>query len=152
MLVDLDYEETNRNDCSYTLPDGQTVTLGNQRFKCSEPLFDPARFGYEMPAFQEMIFQSIMKCDLDVRKDLYTNVILSGGNTMFTGTTERVAKELQTLIPPSTKVSVVGPPERQFLPWIGGSILSSLPTFQAMWITKSDYAEHGTAIIHKKCF
>ena len=80
-----------------------------------------------------------MKCDLDVRKDLYGNIILSGGNTMFPGTTERVSKDLQTLLPAATKISVVGPPERQFLPWIGGSILSSLTTFQAMWITKSDF-------------
>jgi len=93
-----------------------------------------------------------MKCDLDVRKDLYNNVILSGGNTMFPGATERASRELQSLIPSSTKISVVGPPERQFLPWIGGSILSSLTTFQAMWITKSDFQEHGTQIIHKKCF
>ena len=80
-----------------------------------------------------------MKCDLDVRKDLYGNIILSGGNTMFPGTTERVSKDLQALLPAATKISVVGPPERQFLPWIGGSILSSLTTFQAMWITKSDF-------------
>ena len=99
-----------------------------------------------------MIFQSIMKCDLDVRRDLYNNVILSGGNTMFPGTTERISKDIQVLLPAETKVSVVGPPERQFLPWIGGSILSSLTTFQAMWVTKSDFQEHGTSIIHKKCF
>ena len=90
-----------------------------------------------MPAIHEMVYQSIMKCDLDVRKDLYANVIMSGGSTMFPGITERMSKELQNLIPPATKINVVGPPERQFLPWIGGSILSSLSTFQAMWITKS---------------
>ena len=105
-----------------------------------------------MPALQEMVYQSIMKCDLDVRKDLYANIVLSGGNTMYPNVTERISKELQTLIPMSTKLSVVGPPERQFLPWIGGSILSSLTTFQAMWITKSDYQDQGTQIIHKKCF
>ena len=105
-----------------------------------------------MPALHEMVYQSIMKCDLDVRKDLYANVILSGGSTMFPGMTERLSKELHTLIPPATKINVVGPPERQFLPWIGGSILSSLTTFQAMWITKSEYQEQGSSIIHKKCF
>jgi actin len=45
-----------------------------------------------MPAFQEMVYQSIMKCDLDVRKDLYTNIVLSGGTTMFAGTPERLRK------------------------------------------------------------
>ena len=57
-----------------------------------------------------MIYQSIMKCDLDVRKDLYNNIVLSGGSTMFPGTTERTSKELQTLIPSTTKINVVGPP------------------------------------------
>jgi len=51
-----------------------------------------------------------MKCDLDVRKDLYSNIILSGGSTMFPGTTERVSKDLQTLIPSTTKINVIGPP------------------------------------------
>jgi actin-related protein len=128
------------------------VTLGSQRFRCTEPLFNPARYGLEMPAIHEMLYQSIMKCDLDVRKDLYANIILSGGSTMFAGTPERTSRELQRLIPASTSVNVVGPPERQFLPWIGGSILSSLSTFQAMWITKSEFTEHGASIIHKKCF
>lgn len=126
--------------------------MGSQRFRCTEPLFNPGQYGFEMPGLHEMVYQSIMKCDLDVRKDLYVNVVLSGGSTMFPGATERVSKELQTLIPSTTKVNVVGPPERQFLPWIGGSILSSLTTFQAMWISKSDFQEHGAAIIHKKCF
>ena len=63
-----------------------------------------------MPAFHEMIYQSIMKCDLDVRKDLYANIVLSGGSTMFPGTTERVSKELQLLAPSSNKMNVVAPP------------------------------------------
>ena len=50
------------------------------------------------------------------------------------------------------KVKVVAPQERKFLVWIGGSILSSLSTFQTMWITKAEYEEHGAGIVHKKCF
>lgn len=63
-----------------------------------------------MPAYQEMVFQSIMKCDLDVRRDLYNNIILSGGSTMFPGLPERLMKELSSLVPSSTKVNVLGPP------------------------------------------
>lgn len=103
-------------------------------------MFNPAKFGFEMPAFHELIYQSIMKCDLDVRKDLYANIVLSGGSSMFPGMEERCQKELQILLPPTTNVKVIGNAERQFLPWIGGSILSSLSTFQAMWITKSEYS------------
>lgn len=80
-----DYLETNRNDCKYKLPDGETITLGNQRFRCPEIMFKPEKYNVEMPALHEMVYQSIMKCDLDVRKDLYSNIILSGGSTMFPG-------------------------------------------------------------------
>lgn len=78
-----------------------------------------------------------MKCDLDVRKDLYANILLSGGTTMLPGMTERTSKELNKIIPPTMKANVIGLPNRQFLSWIGGSILSSLSTFQSMWINKA---------------
>ena len=72
-------------------------------------MFNPAPYGFDMPAFQEMTYQSIMKCDLDVRKDLYSNIVLSGGSTMFPGTPERLNKELTSLAPEGTKLNVVGP-------------------------------------------
>ena len=115
-------------------------------------LFDPVKFGREMPALHELVYQSIMKCDLDVRKDLYSNIVLSGGSTMFPGVPERLSKELQGLVPQSNKINVIAPPERQFLTWIGGSILSSLPTFQAMWISKAEFADNGPSIVNRKCF
>jgi actin-related protein len=93
-----------------------------------------------------------MKCDIDVRKDLYGNVVMSGGTTMFPGIPERLSKELTSLAPSSMKIKVVAPPERKFSVWIGGSILSSLSTFQAMWITRSEYDESGPSIVHRKCF
>lgn len=105
-----------------------------------------------MPALHEMVYQSIMKCDLDVRKDLYTNVVLSGGSTMFPGMPERLMKELSGLVPASIKTNVVGPAEREYLAWIGGSILGSMATFQSMWISKNEYVENGSALVHRKCF
>ena len=78
---------------------------------------------------------------MDIRKDLYANVVLSGGTTMFTGIGERMTKELTALAPSTMKIKVVAPPERKYSVWIGGSILSSLSTFQQMWISKG-YLEH----------
>lgn len=72
-------------------------------------MFNPSKYNLEMPAFQEMVYQSIMKCDLDVRKDLYSNIVLSGGSTMFPGTAERLNKEITTLVPTGTKINVIGP-------------------------------------------
>jgi len=96
--------------------------------------------------------QSIMKCVVDIRKDLYGNIVLSGGTTMFAGIGERMTKELTALAPSTMKIKVVAPPERKYSVWIGGSILSSLSTFQQMWISKGEYDESGPTIVHRKCF
>jgi actin-related protein len=93
-----------------------------------------------------------MKCEIDVRKELYLNVVMSGGTTMYEGIDTRLASELTTLAPSSMKVKVVAPPERKFSVWIGGSLLSSLSSFSSMWVTKAEYEESGAGIVHRKCF
>jgi actin-related protein len=146
------FAESSQNDKVYELPDGNTLTVGNQRFRCPEALFQPMKVGKELAGIHELTFQSIMKCDVDVRKDLYANIVLSGGTTMFEGISERLTKEIVALAPSSMKIKVIAPPERKYSVWIGGSILSSLSTFQTMWITKAEYDESGPGIVHRKCF
>ena len=87
----------------------------------------------------------------DLRKDLYQNVVMSGGSTMFPGINERITKELKMLAPDTIKVRVITPPERKYSVWIGGSILASLNTFQDIWITREEYDECGPEIVHRKC-
>merc|ERR1711959_650448 len=70
---------------TYELPDCNIITVGNERFRCPEVLFQPSFIGKETSGIHDTTFQSIMKCDVDIRKDLYANVVLSGGTTMFTG-------------------------------------------------------------------
>jgi len=146
------YTNSSSNEKSYELPDGNTVNVGNQRFRCPEGLFDPMKLGKEFQGVHQLTFNSIMKCDVDVRKDLYNNIVLSGGTTMFPGIAERLNKEVVALAPSSMKIKVIAPPERKYSVWIGGSILSSLSTFQTMWITKAEYEESGPVIVHRKCF
>jgi len=130
---------------TYELPDGSIITVGSERFQ-------PSFVGKEAGGIHDTTFQSIMKCDVDIRKDLYSNVVLSGGTTMFAGIGERMTKELTALAPSTMKIKVVAPPERKYSVWIGGSILSSLSTFQQMWISKGEYDESGPTIVHRKCF
>jgi len=136
----------------YELPDGSHLTIGNERFRAPEALFQPSLLGLDIDGADETTYKSIMKCDLDIRRDLYGNVVLSGGTTMYPGIGERLTKELTNRAPPSMKVKVVAPPERKFSVWIGGSILSSLSSFQQMWISKAEYDEAGASIVHRKCF
>jgi actin-related protein len=137
---------------SYELPDGQVITVGNERFRCPEALFQPSFLGRESAGIHECTYNSIMKCDVDIRKDLYGNVVLSGGTTMFPGIADRMQKELVNLAPSTIKIKIIAPPERKYSVWIGGSILSSLSTFPQMWISKEEYDEGGPSIVHRKCF
>jgi len=144
--------ESNDREKTYELPDGNIIALGNERFRCPEVLFQPGFIGKESKGIHDTTFESIMKCDVDIRRDLYQNVVLSGGTTMFAGIGERMTRELTALAPSTVKIKVVAPPERKYSVWIGGSILSSLSTFQQMWITKEEYDEAGPSIVHRKCF
>ncbi|KAK2098640.1 Actin, aortic smooth muscle [Saguinus oedipus] len=191
---------------SYELPDGQVITIGNERFRCPETLFQPSFIentiyvtvkpdaflvydesmnacaletpgfypppkdhglclftGMESAGIHETTYNSIMKCDIDIRKDLYANNVLSGGTTMYPGIADRMQKEITALAPSTMKIKALGspalkafriiaPPERKYSVWIGGSILASLSTFQQMWISKQEYDEAGPSIVHRKCF
>ena len=88
----LEYNASNQHVSSYELPDGQTINVGSQKFRCPEALFKPMNIGKEMPGFHEITYQSILKCDVDIRKDLYSNIVMSGGTTMFPGIPERLSK------------------------------------------------------------
>ncbi|XP_050752994.1 actin, alpha cardiac muscle 1 isoform X3 [Pelecanus crispus] len=137
---------------SYELPDGQVITIGNERFRCPETLFQPSFIGMESAGIHETTYNSIMKCDIDIRKDLYANNVLSGGTTMYPGIGDRMQKEITALAPSTMKIKMIAPPERKYSVWIGGSILASLSTFQQMWISKDEYEEAGPSIVHRKCF
>ncbi|KAF9183892.1 actin [Haplosporangium sp. Z 11] len=137
---------------SYELPDGQVITIGNERFRAPEALFQPSLLNLESAGIHETIFNSIMKSDLDLRRDLYGNIVLSGGTTMYPGMVDRLQKEVTSLAPSSMKIRIVAPPERKYSVWIGGSILASLSTFQQMWVSKMEYDECGPTIVHRKCF
>ena len=137
---------------SYELPDGQVITIGNERFRCPEALFQPSFLGMSSAGIHETCYNSIMKCDIDIRKYLYANTVLSGGSTMYPGIADRMQKEITALSPPTMKLKVIAPPERKYSVWIGGSILASKTTFHQMCISKQEYDEFGPSIVHSKCF
>jgi len=136
---------------NYELPDGQIITIADERFRCAEVLFRPNLIGLEQEGIHKLTFSSIMKCDVDIRKDLYHNIVLSGGTTMFNGIADRMQKEIKALAPERMTIKIIAPPERKYSVWIGGSILSSLSTFEEMWIKKAEYDEAGPGIVHRKC-
>ena len=137
---------------NYEMPDVNTLSITNERYACPEALFSPELLGLEMEGIHIIANRCIMKSDVEIRKELYYNIILCGGNTLFPGLPERIVKEMAGLAGSANKVKVSSPPERLYSVWMGGSILASLATFQQMWITKAEYEESGPTIVHRKCF
>lgn len=158
-FVAVDYEaalkqaqDSSSLEMNYELPDGKVITIGSERFRCPEYLFKPLEMnGKELDSVQDLTYKSIQECDVDVRRELYQNIILSGGTTMFEGIGERLLKEIENRAPKSINVKVIASPDRRYAVWRGGSTLTSLSTFASMWITKEDYDEHGASIVHRKC-
>ncbi|XP_038065994.1 actin, cytoplasmic-like isoform X3 [Patiria miniata] len=136
-------------ETSYELPDGQVITIGNERFRCPEALFQPNLLGLDGYGIHEATYRSIVKTDSGIHRDLYGNIILAGSSTMFPGIAERMRQEVPALAPPDVKVKIMAPPERKYAAWIGGSIFASLSEFQPMWISKQEYDESGPSVIHK---
>jgi len=157
-FVSLNYDDelqsagdSSKLEKSYELPDGQTITVGSERFRCPEVLFQPSFIGKEQAGIHRLTYDSINKCDIDIRKDLYKNTVLSGGTTMFHQIEQRLEKEMKALAPNGSDIKIIAPPERKYSVWIGGSILASLSTFEEMWVTKNEYDESGPTIVHRKC-
>ncbi|KAL5499374.1 hypothetical protein EMCRGX_G010773 [Ephydatia muelleri] len=155
--VALDFEQETQIDKlkekSYELPDGNVILCGNELFRCPEALFKPSFLGVAgSRGVAECTYDSVTKCENSIRREMYENIVISGGSMMFSGIADRMLKEIRKYAPPNTKVKVIAPPERKFGVWIGGSILASLSTFQQMWISKEEYDESGPSIVHLKCF
>jgi len=146
-------EETVETEkAKYTLPDGSAIEVGASRFRAPEILFRPDLVGDECEGIHQVLAFSIQKSDLDLRKVLYSNIVLSGGSTLFKGFGDRLLSEVKRLAPKDIKIRMAAPQERLYSTWIGGSILASLDTFKRMWVSKQEYEEDGVKAIHRKTF
>jgi len=142
-------EKISGTEKNYTSPDGNTLTVGAERFMAPELLFNPGVIGSEEAPLDELIYQMVQRCDVDLRRELFSNIVLSGGSTMFPGLKERLHKELTELVPETTEVRIISPPERRYSVWIGGSILGSLKTFKKLWVTRKEYREIGSTAVYR---
>ncbi|KAI8356676.1 actin family [Blakeslea trispora] len=145
----------------FEFPDGYNNSFGAERYRVPEIMFHPSYLQLEQPKHQpqhmigasQLVFNSISACDPDLRPLLFNNVIVTGGNTLFPGFTERLNHDLPMMVPGSkVKVHAFGTHyERKMSSWLGGSILASLGSFNPLWVTKKEYEEVGPSIVETKC-
>jgi actin, other eukaryote len=134
-------------DQQYTFPDKNVLTVpGHVRMTCPELLFKPELYGKTCDSLHQLAWKSIQGSEIDTRSELYKNIILSGGNTMYEGIADRLKNEIN-----APGIRVIANADRKSPAWIGAAILSFLDTFEDSWITTEDYFEHGAAIVHRKC-
>lgn len=134
----------------YKLPDGHTYEVKHQCLMASEILFQPKLDCRDIPGQHWFAKECINKADIDLRPELCSLINFSGGGSMLNGFTERFQQELQSLLPEDCTVNINAPDDRKDLCWLGGSVLTSLESFDSMWITKEEYEEYGDSILQKK--
>lgn len=137
---------------TYNLPDDSVVRLGKERQEIPEIMFDPEKIGIKEPGIHQCCFKSIMKTNTEIRPEMFSNIVLAGGNTLFEGMRKRIMDEIIDVAPTKTKVEVSNNPERLYSSWIGGSIIGNMDTFQYLCVTRKEYDESGGKIVNDKIF
>ena len=140
----------NRNLINYYLPDGSSIPIGDERLLATEILFKPEYIGKEYLSLPDMIISSVNKVDIQLRTKLYENILLSGGNTGFNGLHEQMNSELKNKLTKNMKINLQKPEKPQYCCWFGGNIISTLEIFKKMWVTRNDWTEKGSNIVHIK--
>ena len=102
---------------------GSKVKIAQEKYQCPELLFQPQFFQRDHYGLHEQTFKSIKRCDDDIEKDLFQNVILCGGSSLFLKIRKKFEKELQSLAPTGKTVKVIAPPERKFYTWVKNGII-----------------------------
>jgi len=144
---------------AYEFPTGFNYTFGHERFIPGDIYFNhahlppPAQGSYHPQTLPELLTNSLRACEPDLRATLFNNVVLTGGGSLMSGMSDRLAYEIQKVSGgQKVRLHVPGNPlERRYGAWLGGSILGSLGTFHQLWISKQEWQEHGKAIVASRC-
>jgi actin-related protein len=158
---------TDTNASKYHLPDGSSVNLlssfGKDLQDLPELLFadalpfagsEPQRMTFPSTfsnaPLHKLVHESLLAVDdVDVRKELTGSICLVGGSSLFPNLDTRLSQELAVLLPSFVKPKVVASRfsvERSCAAWIGGSILTSLGSFQQLWLSLAEYEEYGPTL------
>eukprot|EP00803_Ostreobium_quekettii_P004039 evm.model.scf_409.4 EVM.evm.TU.scf_409.4 scf_409:43243-44253(+) len=137
-------------EVEYELPDGQVIDVGAERFIAPEALFKPTIVGMCEVGVQGLVAEAIGASDPDMQQMLAAKIVPAGGSTMFPNFVERLEGEVSGALPKGLASSIVSKGPRDWLTWLGGSVLAQLSTFPAMCISREEYEELGPTVVHRR--
>jgi actin-related protein len=162
----IEMDEAAANDdrnADYELPDGQEITIENERFRCPEGLFNPKMMGKkDVDPLPKSIFDSINACEQDIRRVLYSNIVLSGGTSSFDGLPSRLDHEIELLAPHLKKAKAKGKDmvsvksgkdigeDCRNVAWKGAALIAGSQTQRDKWMSKKEYQDNGADHINTK--
>mmetsp|Transcript_4053 Transcript_4053/g.14161 ORF Transcript_4053/g.14161 Transcript_4053/m.14161 type:complete len:420 (-) Transcript_4053:47-1306(-) len=140
-----------------------SADVGYERFLAPEVFFQPEIFSADyVTPLPELVNQAIVSSPIDARRNLYKNIVLSGGSTMYKDFGRRLQRDIKrmvdtriseseasnggTLKAQAVEVNVLTHHMQRFAVWFGGSVLASSPEFYTAAHTKADYEEYGPNI------
>jgi len=143
-----------------------TCEVGYERFLGPEIFFSPEIFSNDFrDPLPQVVDETILKCPIDVRRKLYSKIVLSGGTTLFKDFDKRLARDIKKLVtkrrddniakmrglasavtPAEINVDVVSHDRQRYAVWFGGSLIASDPGFYSCCHTKAQYDEEGPRI------
>lgn len=154
-LIKENDKETTIRCTSIELPDKTTIEFSESELKGYERYFFEKKTEFkesiELPL---EIIKTILKCDNDIKRDLFSKIFVTGGNSSIRNFTEEIETRISQIQNINSKIKVFSSNrrmEKKMAPWIGGSILGSTAPFQNLWISKFEYQECGENIILRKC-
>lgn len=118
----------------------------------------------EYGSVPEQVYNCIMRCDVNIRNEQFSNIVLDGGPMMIPGMTQRMQKEITKVINSAKEFSsnnnnayipdriCVSSPTNEHMIWSGGCVLANTNYFQNQLITLEEYNEIGPNIAYIKCF
>jgi actin len=135
----------------FTLPDGNIVKIGNERYDIPRSIFESEILSSDEKPLHELIKESILSCDINIRKELASNILIGGGNTLIKGFAETLKKKVEQALGKTYEgvVKISSPKERHYAVWTGASVVCSISNFQHIWVSKNDFEEYGIQAFHK---
>eukprot|EP00794_Sanderia_malayensis_P006119 gene6119-6823_t len=134
----------------YELPgDVRSITIDDGRFRCTEGLFDPNKWGKDHLGVHKFVAKAIKQTGIDHRKEMCRKIFLSGGTTLIEGFAQRLQKELKFLMPETVNIQVHAKENRINASFTGATVISEQPSFADLIISKESWQHHGVNILNR---